>query len=106
MIAYFDTSALVPLVINEPASATCGRLWNEAARVISTRLIYPESRAALALAQRMRRLITAQLGQAVDELDSIAQEISYLEIYWARSQMVRGAHPSRGSSKVVASFLP
>ena len=53
MIAYFDTSALVPLVINEPASATFGRLWNEAASVISTRLINPEARAALALAQRI-----------------------------------------------------
>ena len=53
MIAYFDTFALVPLVINEPASATFGRLWNEAASVISTRLIRPEARAALALAQRI-----------------------------------------------------
>lgn len=80
MIAYFDTSALVPLVINEPASATCGRLWNEATRVISTRLIYPEARAALAQAERMRRLTTTELGQAVEDLDSIALEISYLEI--------------------------
>lgn len=80
MIAYFDTSALVPLLITEPASATSGRLWNEATRVISTRLIHPEARAALAQAQRMRRLTTAELGQAVEDLDSIALEISYLEI--------------------------
>ncbi len=80
MIAYFDTSALVPLVINEPASVTCGRLWNEATRVISTRLIYPEARAALAQAQRMRRLTTGELGQAVEDLDSLASEISYIEI--------------------------
>ena len=80
MIAYFDTSALVPLVITEPASATCGRLWNEATRVVSTRLIYPEARAALAQAERMHRLTAAEAARAVDDLDAIALQISYLEI--------------------------
>lgn len=80
MIAYFDTSALIPLVVGEPASSTCGRLWNEATRVVSTRLIYPEARAALAQAQRMSRLTVVELEQAVDELDSIALEISYIEV--------------------------
>lgn len=80
MIAYFDTSALVPLVITEPASATCGRLWNEATRVVSTRLIYPGARAALAQAERMHRLTAAEAARAVDDLDAIALQISYLEI--------------------------
>lgn len=80
MIAYFDTSALVPLVTTEPASATCGRLWDEATRVISTRLIYPEARAGLSRAERMRRLTTTELAQAVEDLESIALEISYVEI--------------------------
>ena len=80
MIAYFDTSALVPLVITEPASATCGRLWNEATRVVSTRLIYPVARAALAQAERMHRLTAAEAARAVDDLDAIALQISYLEI--------------------------
>ena len=80
MIAYFDTSALVPLVITEPASATCGRLWNEATRVVSTRLIHPEARAALAQAERMHRLTAAEAARAVDDLDAIALQISYLEI--------------------------
>lgn len=80
MIAYFDTSALIPLVVGEPASSTCSRLWNEATRVVSTRLIYPEARAALAQAQRMNRLTVMELEQAVDELDAIALEISYIEV--------------------------
>ncbi len=80
MIAYFDTSALIPLVIGEPASSACSRLWNEATRVVSTRLIYPEARAALAQAQRMSRLTAVELKQAVDELDSIALEIGYIEV--------------------------
>jgi len=80
VIAYFDTSALIPLVVGEPASSTCSRLWNEATRVVSTRLIYPEARAALAQAQRMNRLTVMELEQAVDELDAIALEISYIEV--------------------------
>lgn len=80
MIAYFDTSALVPLIINEPPSDTCRRLWNDATRTISTRLIYPEARAALAQAQRLGRLDAALLLAAIDDLDSITAEINYLEI--------------------------
>lgn len=80
MIAYFDTSAVIPLIIEEPASTRCSRLWDEATRVVSTRLIYPEARAALAQARRLGRLTSAQAERAVEELDSIAQEINYLEL--------------------------
>lgn len=80
MITYFDTSALIPLIINEPSSDTCIRLWNDATRTISTRLIYPEARAALARAERLRRLTHVALVEAVEGLDSIAMEIDYLEI--------------------------
>lgn len=80
MIAYFDTSALIPLIVEEHASDTCSRLWNEAARTISSRLIYPEARAALAQAERMRRLSAPELVAAVKELDLLALEIDYLEI--------------------------
>ncbi len=80
MIAYFDTSALIPLIVEEPPSDTCSRLWNEATRTISSRLIYPEARAALAQAERMRRLSAPELVAAVKELDLLALEIDYLEI--------------------------
>ncbi|CAN5829338.1 type II toxin-antitoxin system VapC family toxin [soil metagenome] len=80
MIAYFDTSALIPLLVAEPSSSPCSRLWNDATRVMSSRLIYPEARAALAQAERMRRLTVAELGKAVEDLKSIAMEIDYLEV--------------------------
>ena len=56
MIAYFDTSALLPLLIDEPGSERAGRLWDEADHVVSVRLIYVEARAALAQARRLERL--------------------------------------------------
>ena len=80
MIAYFDTSAVVPLLIVEPGSARAATLWDGADRVVSVRLIYPETRAALAQAQRLDRLTTRQLRDAVTELDSLFQEIDLVEV--------------------------
>jgi uncharacterized protein len=80
VIAYFDTSAIIPLIIEEPASHTCNRIWNDATRIVSTRLLYPEARAALATAKRMRRIAGPQLIAAITELDSITMQIDYIEI--------------------------
>jgi uncharacterized protein len=80
VIAYFDTSAIIPLIIEEPASDTCSRIWNDAARIISVRLLYPEARAALAKAERMRRIASPQLIAAITELDSITMQIDYIEV--------------------------
>lgn len=80
MIAYFDTSAIVPLVINEPTTAVCNRIWTESTRVVSVRLLYPEARAALARAERMGRLTRAQLTTAVAELDLIIDEVDMIEV--------------------------
>jgi uncharacterized protein len=62
VIAYFDTSAIIPLIINEPSSDRCNRVWDESSRVVSVRLLYPEARAALAKAERMGRLSAAHRG--------------------------------------------
>ena len=80
MIAYFDTSAVIPLLIGEPSSPTCARVWNEAARSISVRLLYPEARAALARAERMGRITKRQHESAVAELEAIITEIDHVEI--------------------------
>ena len=80
MIAYFDTSAVIPTIIDEPASVACVRLWDEADRVISVRLLYPEARAALARAHRMNRLTLRQLAAATDELDAAVREVDNVEM--------------------------
>lgn len=80
MIAYFDTSAAVPLLIDEPATAICTRIWNEASRIVSVRLLYPEARAALARAERMNRLTYAQLRVAIAELDTLVDQVDHIEV--------------------------
>ena len=80
MIAYFDTSAVVPLLVAEPGSARAASLWDGADRVVSVRLMYPETRAALAQAERLGRLTARQLRDAVTQFDSVFEEIDIVEV--------------------------
>lgn len=80
MISYFDTSAVIPLLIAEPGSALAGQLWDKADRVASARLIYPEARAALAQARRLERLTARQLGASVRELDELYEQMDIVEL--------------------------
>jgi uncharacterized protein len=55
-VAYFDSSALVKLVIDEPGSEDVAMLWDGADAVITSRVAHPEVRAALAATVRDGRL--------------------------------------------------
>ncbi len=78
MLAYFDTSALVPLLVAESTSGECRRAWDAADTVLATRLAYVEAAAALARAERAgtRR----QVDAALDLLDELWPEIRVIEI--------------------------
>jgi predicted nucleic acid-binding protein len=80
VIAYFDTSAVVPLLVVEAGSARAAALWDGADRVVSARLVYPEGRAALAQARRLGRLTARQLRAAVTEFDSRYEEFDLVEV--------------------------
>lgn len=80
MIAYFDTSAVVPLLIAELGSPRAAQLWDAADRVVSARLVYPEGRAALAQAHRLGRLTARQLRTAVSELGERYSQLDLVEI--------------------------
>lgn len=55
-IVYFDSSAFVKLVIEEDGSSLAAELWDGCDAAVSSRLAYPEVRAALAAAGRAHRL--------------------------------------------------
>ena len=55
-IVYFDASALVKLLVEEPGSDTAAALWDGCDAAASSRLAYPEVCAALAAAGRDRHL--------------------------------------------------
>ena len=56
MICYLDASAFVKLLVPERGSAVVLDLWIRAERLLSSIILYPEGRAALARAARAGRL--------------------------------------------------
>ena len=80
MNAYFDTSAIVPLLIDEAGSDAARQLWDEAIRILSVRLLYPEARAAMAQAHRIGRLTAPQLRAAVGTLEDRYPQVHVVEI--------------------------
>jgi predicted nucleic acid-binding protein len=56
VIAYFDTSALLKLVIAEAGADKARLLWEQSSEIVVSRLAWPEALAALAAARRGRRL--------------------------------------------------
>jgi predicted nucleic acid-binding protein len=80
LIAYFDTSALVPLLIDEPGSPICERLWDDADDVVSVRIAYVEAAAAIAQARRLGRLTRSQQRDAVTLLDETWDQLQLVDI--------------------------
>ena len=63
-LAYFDSSALVKLLIDEPGSALVEEVWDGCDAPCASRLAYPEVRAALAAAARNGTISSRQLTHA------------------------------------------
>lgn len=55
-VVYFDSSAFVKLLVEEEGSDLAAQLWDGCDAAVSSRLAYPEVRAALAAAARDGRL--------------------------------------------------
>jgi predicted nucleic acid-binding protein len=85
VIVYFDTSALVPLIIAEPTSSAAVALWNGAARAVATPLAYVESHAALAQAERLGRITRHQLRCGLEELELLDRQLDRVEFTHALS---------------------
>lgn len=63
-LIYFDSSALVKLVVEETDSELVAALWDGCDAALSSRLAYPEVRAALAAAHRNHDLDDDGLSSA------------------------------------------
>lgn len=77
---YLDTSALVSLLIEEPSSQACRRLWDDADDVVSNRVGFVETAAALAQAERLGRLTSVQQTSALRILDELWSQVQIAEI--------------------------
>jgi len=63
-LVYFDSSALVKLLVEEEGSDVAAALWDGADAVMASRLAFPEVRAALAAAHRNGEMRRADLVEA------------------------------------------
>ena len=72
-LVYFDSSALVKLVVEETGSELAAELWDGCDAAVASRLAYPEVRAALAAARRSHKLSGPELDAAESTSDG----------YWA-----------------------
>jgi uncharacterized protein len=77
-LVYFDASAFVKLLAEEAGSDLAAELWDGCDAAVSSRLAYPEVRAALAAAARNHDL-------AAEDLDAAEQAWSD---YWAATRPV------------------
>ena len=66
-IVYFDSSALVKIVVDEAGSDIAAALWNGCDTALSSRLAYPEVCAALAAAGRNHDLSESDASAAAVE---------------------------------------
>lgn len=97
---YFDSSALVKLVVDEVGSDLVASLWNGCDVAVTSRLAYPEVCAALASAGRSHDLSDADALDADSEWEHFWAAIAPVELTaeiavrsgaLAREQRLRGA---------------
>ncbi len=101
MIVYFDTSALVKVLVREEGTAAAREIWTAAQAVVATPLVEVEARAALAAAQRGCRLSPSShrtVKQALSELLAevtlvpVTSELTSRAADLAESEALRGYH--------------
>lgn len=91
---YFDSSALVKLVLDEVGSDVAATLWNACDVALSSRLAYPEVCAALAAAGRNHDLTESEVSSARSDL----------ELFWASVRPVEfSAEIERAAGSLAAS---
>jgi predicted nucleic acid-binding protein len=102
-LVYFDASAFVKLVVEEVGSDLAVDLWDGCDAALSSRLAYPEVRAALAAARRNRDLTSAALAEAEavwDEYWAATRPIELTGAVERHAGVLAREHALRGSDAV------
>ena len=103
MIAYFDTSSIVPLLAEEPGSKLCWDALAASSVAVTTTIAYVEATAAIARAWSSGRLGALPEPDVVKKLDGVFR---YFNVTDVDGELVRSAarlawkHPLRGYDAV------
>lgn len=79
-LVYFDTSALLKLVLPEPSTELMCALWNRADAVVTSRLADAELRAVLRAGERSGHLTDAQYAQALERWQALWPALRKVEV--------------------------
>ena len=79
-LVYFDSSALVKLVLDEAGSDVAVALWNACDVALTSRLAYPEVCAALASAGRNHDLTESEASDAAAEWEAFWASMRPVEL--------------------------
>jgi predicted nucleic acid-binding protein len=102
-VIYFDSSALVKLLVEEEGSDLAAQLWDGCDAAVSSRLVYPEVRAALAAAARNHDLDPAGQTAAQDaweEYWSATRPIEFTRAVEQDAGELAARHALRGADAV------
>jgi predicted nucleic acid-binding protein len=80
VILYVETSALIKAIIQEPGSDIAVMLWDAAEERVTSRITYPEGRAALAAANRAGRLTDPAHSRAKTQLGRLIEAMGIVEL--------------------------
>lgn len=80
MIAYFETSALLKLLLEEEGADQAATLWASVDVAVAGRLVYPEARAALAAAVRAGRISAPGRDTAVGQLQRRWRQLHIVDL--------------------------
>jgi hypothetical protein len=102
-LVYFDSSALVKLVVEEDGSDLVAELWDKCDAALSSRLAYPEVRAALAASARNHDLgdedlLTAE--QAWEEFWAATRPVELTPAVERQAGQFARSHALRGADAV------
>lgn len=102
-IVYFDSSAFVKLVVEEDGSDVAAVLWDGCDAAVSSRLAYPEVRAALAAAGGAGRLDGDELRRAEVRWEDFwlsTRAVELTEAVTQRAGELAGERSLRGADAV------
>lgn len=68
------------LLIDEHGTDEASAIWSQTRLAVSTRLLYPEARAALGGAARDRRFPSAEMPAFRRKLEALASDVAYVEV--------------------------
>lgn len=102
-LVYFDSSAFVKLLVDEEGSELAAQLWDGCDAALSSRLAYPEVRAALAAAGRNHDLDSdglASAEQAWQEYWAATRPVEFTPAVERRAGELACLHALRGADAV------